>query len=66
MYVLVGVIYRHPDQSTIKECLDIFSNCLHELSSSKQTYYLIGDFNIWHEKEKLFKYGKNLHKYINC
>ena len=55
----VGVIYCHPDQSTIKE--DTFSNCLHKLSSSKQAY-LIGHFNIDVKKKNRSNTAKT---YIN-
>ena len=59
---IVGVIYRHPDQPTDKKFLETFSNCRHKLSSSKQTYYLIGDFNIDVEKNNRSNTAKT---YIN-
>ena len=57
--LIVGVIYRHPDQSTITEFLDCFSNCLTKLSSSKQIYYLICDFNIDLKKKSRSNSAKN-------
>ena len=42
----VGTIYRHPDYSTVNNFLDRFSDCLNDLSNSKKTYYILGDFNI--------------------
>ena len=42
----MGVVYRHPNLTNIDEFMQNFSNCLTDLSHSKHTYYVLGDFNI--------------------
>ena len=58
---IVGTIYRHPNQSTLKNFLDSFSECLNDLSILKK-FYNIGDFNINIQK---FKRTNEAHDYIN-
>ena len=43
---IVGVVYCHPTQTTVNDFLNGFSNCLTHLSNSKESYYILGDFNI--------------------
>ena len=43
---IVGVVYRHPDQTKVDDFLASFSTCLSNLSDSKKVYYILGDFNI--------------------
>ena len=43
---IVGVVYRHPDQTKVDNFLASFSTCLSNLSNSKKVYYISGDFNI--------------------
>ena len=42
----VGVVYRHSNLTNVDEFMQNFSNCLTDLSHSKHTYYVLGDFNI--------------------
>lgn len=50
IYTTIGVVYRHPSNTDLNEFLDDFSCCMHEISSNKENFYLIGDFNINIEK----------------
>ena len=59
---IVGTVYRHPDQSTVKNFLDGFSECLNDLSISSKPYYILGDFNINILKSKCTGIS---HDYIN-
>ena len=43
---IVGVVYRHPDQTKVDDFLASFSTGLTNLSNSKKVYYILGDFNI--------------------
>ena len=43
---IVGVVYRHSDQTKVDDFLAGFSTCLTNLSNSKKVYYVLGDFNI--------------------
>ena len=43
---IVGVVYRHPDQTKVDDFLASFSTCLSNLSNSKKVYYILCDFNI--------------------
>ena len=43
---IVGVVYRHPDQTKVDDFLASFSICLSNLSNSKKVYYMLDDFNI--------------------
>ena len=42
---IVGVLYRHPKQNLI-QFLHTFETVMEKLNSSKETYYISGDFNI--------------------
>ena len=59
---IVGTVYRHPDQSTVKNFLDGFSACLNDLATSNKLYYILGDFNINILKSKR---TSRSHDYIN-
>ena len=43
---IIGVVYRHPVQTSVKDFLESFNNCLAKLSQTKLQYYIPGDFNI--------------------
>ena len=43
---IVGVVYRHPDQTKVDDFLATFSTCLSNLSNSKKVDHILGDFNI--------------------
>ena len=59
---IVGTVYRHPDQSTVKIFVDGFSDCLNDLCTSSKPYYTLGDFNINMLKSKRTSIS---HDYIN-
>ena len=58
----VGTVYRHPDHFTVNNFLDRFSDCLNDLSNSKKTYYILGDFDINMQK---FNRTNAAHNHIN-
>ena len=58
----IGVIYRHPSQVNINDFLECFSNCLTNLSKSKNVYYILGDFNLNIQSDNRTNYAT---EYIN-
>ena len=39
--IIVGTIYRHPIQSSLKNFLGSFSDCLNDLSILQKIYYIL-------------------------
>ena len=50
--IIVGTIYRHPIQSSLRNFLGSFSDCLNDLSILQKIYYILGDFIINIQKFK--------------
>ena len=44
--ITVGIIYRHPNSSTLINFIDELSLCLETLNTKNTTFYLLGDINI--------------------
>ena len=42
----IGIIYRHPNNSTAKNFVDELSSCLESLNKENTTFYILGDMNI--------------------
>ena len=61
----LGVVYKHPRTQTAEQFLDDFSKCLDSLNKDSEYYYILGDFNISWEIEKIFLFFKALFEYAN-
>ena len=51
---LLGVVYRHSHMQTAEQFLDDFLKCLDSLNKDSKYYYILGDFSIYLEIEKIF------------
>ena len=50
----LGVVYRHPRAQTADQFLEDLSKCLDSLNKDSEYYYILGDFTITLEIEKIF------------